>query len=61
MSLEFESPRERRRHASRELQQLQLGLTSGAISQREYRIGAARIRRKYGLQGWGIKDANPSP
>jgi len=56
MSLEFASKQERRDHGRIQLQQLQHGLTSGALSQREYRIAAARIRRKYTLQGWGITD-----
>jgi len=54
MSLGFNSLRERRDHGRIQLQQLQHGLTSGAFSQRDYEKSAARIRRKYGLQGWPV-------
>lgn len=40
-------------HAWIELVQLQIGLSSGALSQDEYRRAAARVRRRYGLRGWG--------
>ena len=40
-----------REHAMRELQQLQIGLSTSALSQREYERAAARVRRKYGILG----------
>jgi hypothetical protein len=49
-------------HGLRELEQLQLGLTTGVLSQREYRVAAARVRRTYGLDGWGgTHDTNTGP
>lgn len=41
------------RHYQRELQQLQLGLTSGALTQGEYEDAAAGVRARYGLVDWG--------
>lgn len=48
-----------REHAMRELQQLQIALSTSALSQREYERAAARVRRKYGLLGWGYTDTGP--
>jgi hypothetical protein len=41
-----------RKHAMRELKQLQIGLSTDALSQEEYRKAAARVRRRHGLLGW---------
>jgi len=52
MSLGFESLRERRDHGRIQLQQLQHGLASGALTQDDYTEAACRIREKYRLPKW---------
>lgn len=41
-------------HAYRELEQLQMGLMSGALTQDEYEEASARIRERYGIEPWGV-------
>lgn len=51
-------------HAMRELEQLQRGITTGALTQREYEKAAARVRRRHGLLGWNpgrLGETNPGP
>jgi len=52
VSLGFESLRERRDHGRIQLQQLQVGLASGALTQDDYKAAAGRIREKYRLPEW---------
>jgi hypothetical protein len=46
-------------HAHRELEQYQLALSRGDITQSEYRRGVARVRRRRGLLGWGSTHRGP--
>lgn len=41
------------KHGGRELQQLQLGLTDGVLSQDGYEDAAERVRDEYGIRPWG--------
>lgn len=40
------------RHACRELRQLDLGYTSGALSEEEWMDARAGVRERYDLRGW---------
>jgi hypothetical protein len=41
------------KHGSRELQQLQLGLVDGALSEAEYDAAVERVRDRHGIRPWG--------
>lgn len=48
-----------RNHAYRELEQLQIALIDDVITESGYRRANGRIRRKYGLLGWGSTYRGP--